>query len=267
MFSQTFDDFADFTELDETTLSDCNLISFDDFKPIKKVEEKPKEKVIDTKYMKDGHPVIYDHQTSEHYRALRAQKMDPFEFIPLDDSTGFKFSAQWDAYTGERQGVDPYGPLYFNPDGLVWFFYLQRLNGLWVNSTGEYEGYYDNHVGAGEDIEIIGRGKFPEQYLFRLPISDCYLTKDHSLKFTTLGPKLTQSEIEEIDKKARTFGNSFAKKYGVNRPSLVAMKKWYDQAISKIPAIENADKLTFEQKQIAWTKANRLAVEHLKAMH
>ena len=74
------------------------------------------------------------------------------------------------------------------------------MNGLWIPPENGYEGYYGDLVGAGEDIMIQCRGTYPERYLFRLPISNCYLKKNQKLSIITMGPKLTEREICLLDR-------------------------------------------------------------------
>jgi hypothetical protein len=175
----------------------------------------------------------------------------------------FEFNEMWNPYTGKRIDNDPHGPLCFNPCNLIKFFHTRRLTGLWNNGTsdnnGIFQGYYDENVGAGVDIEINGRGKFPERYLFRLPVFDCYLTEDNNNNFITMGPKLTDDDIELIDKLASKFDNtplSYEKLHGTPRPILCDIKKLYDESINRNHT-ENIE----EQN-----KKNRLAIEQLKKL-
>src|SRR5947209_5077955 len=76
-----------------------------------------------SKYVKNGKIVTYNHRTMEFYRVARLRKMDPIIYQDLDDRSAFVFADEWDPYTGERLGKDPYGPFYFNPDNLIRYFY------------------------------------------------------------------------------------------------------------------------------------------------
>lgn len=180
----------------------------------------------------------FDSNTTSYYVGTRITKMDPITFDNYNNNF-FKFSEMWDPYTGERKEVDPHGPLCFNPCNLIKFFHLRRLDGLWKkesnDNTGIYQGYYDDAVGAGENIEIKGRGMFPERYLFRLPIYDCYLTDDHNSNFITMGPVLTENEIIKIDELAKLLDNttlSYKNLHGTERPSLHKIMMLYKQAIA-----------------------------------
>ena len=211
----------------------------------------------------------YDEETTEKYRVLRLRKMDPIGYIELNDDNAFKFEFKWDPYTGERLEKDSNGPLYFDPDILIKYFYTKRTDKLWVapknDNTGYYEGYYDDGVGAGEDFFVGGRGNHPEWYLFRLPIIDCYLTKDNNKQFITFGPKLTDKEIKEIQKLAELKPDNYKRQFGYNRPSIIEMKKFYDMAITKKPSL---DILQGEYSDIetASAKVNRYAVDCLVKM-
>lgn len=224
----------------------------------------------------------YDDTTTKFYRTLRENKINAI----MQDNTGFYpeksfcFRNQWDPYTGTRESDDPYGALYFHPDDLIRYFYTKRLNMLWTEQVddinGHYiQGYYGDAVGSGEDILIIGRGTYPESYLFRLPIFDCYLQTDSDMSLITMGPKLTNMELEEIDIIAeKVYKNNYRDQYGKKRPSLVLMKALYDQAISKEPDLEKVAEYQLSQtkhfskeklKELR-DKANRLAVDALKKM-
>jgi len=182
--------------------------------------------------------IQYDTTTTGYYKSFRVTKTDPLIYIQLCDSMCFKFHNRWDSYTGERLEIDNDGPLCFHPDSLIRYFYLHRLDNLWhepVDETrGHYEGYFGDGVGAGEQFHVNSRGDAPEKYLFRLPIIDCYLTPQHQKSIITMGPKLTNVEINEIDKCANAYhGNTYSQMFRQKRPSLSYMKQLYDVAIDK----------------------------------
>jgi hypothetical protein len=193
--------------------------------------------IIKSVYEKNGKPIEYNNTTMEFYRVLREKKMDAImQRDDFDSTKAFKFPYQWDPYTGERTIIDPFGPLYFFPDDLIYFFHTKRLDTLWKEPSDEqmgyYEGCYGDGLGSGENIFIQGRGSYPELYLFRLPVTDCYLTNDHNMSFVTMGPKLTLDELIEIDKLAEThYKDYYMKTNKRNRPSLEYMKKLYDVAL------------------------------------
>jgi hypothetical protein len=215
----------------------------------------------------------YDKTTTEFYKQLREKKLntithDTFEFNP---DMAFKFKYMWDPYTGERLGEDPYGPLYFNPDDLIHFFYRKRLSLLWTDPKDEvggyYQGYYGDALGNGEDIHIMGRGDYPELYLFRLPVDNCYLYPNSDLSIITMGPKLTDDEIKEIEYLAETYhNNNYWNIFHKNRPSLSKIKNLYDIAINKTPNIKDIEKFTEEEINKLWIEENKHAVELLKKL-
>lgn len=212
----------------------------------------------------------YDHDTLEKYRVMRLRKMDPISLVELDVKYAFKFKYSWDPYTGERQQEDPNGALYFDPDILIKYFYTKRLNKLWCQPTddqsGYYQAYYDDGVGAGEDFFIAARGFHPEWYIFRLPILDCYLTKNHNKQFITFGPKLTDDEIIELERLANLRPTNYKHMFGHNRPHLSEMKKLYDTAISKTPHSDKAKNISGDELQSFYNSLNRQAVDILVKM-
>ena len=140
---------------------------------------------------------------------------------------------------GEIQEKDPYGPLCFDPDNLTYAFWKKRLSNLWIvendSQEGFYEGYFGSGLGSGENFYIVGRGAHPERYIFRIPIIDIYLTDDHNEQITTLGPKLTDEDVENIYNLSLKNPNNYKKKFKRNRPNLIIMKILFDISISKDP--------------------------------
>jgi hypothetical protein len=199
--------------------------------------------------------IAYDNKTCLYYKSHRVKKTDPITFEELNDNNAFKFSSMWNPYTSTRTSDDPFGPLYINPINLLHHIYLSKLNGLWNEScddeNGFFEGYYGSGVGAGEDFEIIGRGIYPERYLFRLPIIDCYLKPDHSMSVITMGPRLTDREIIAIDQlivkhwSHHKLYNKIYKKIG----SLHRLKRYYDIAISTRSTKMDLNGLDFGKKE------------------
>ena len=190
-------------------------------------------------YMFSGNPISYDNRTMGYYKTARQCRIDPILNMEVDDNTSFKFKYQWDPYTGERIGIDPFGPLYFHPMSLLYHFYLHRLDGLWKNEVdtidGVFEGYYDMLVGTGKELEVVGRAKYTELYLFRLPVLDCYLTPDHNKSFITMGPILNDQEIDEIETlcKNKSIQEDFTTNFNRRCPSIKTLKSLYDSAIAK----------------------------------
>ena len=250
---------ADFIKHIEEDQYDYDAVNFDDI-----VEEQ--KKTVEIYKIPE---IEYDKTTIEKYRVFRLRKMDPIAYIETEDDYAFQFKYIWDPYTGERKNTfDQYGPLFFDPDILIKHYFTKILSKLWVQPSDEkggfYEGYYDDGAGAGEDFFVAGRGHHPEWYLFRLPIIDCYLTKDHNKQYITFGPKLTDDEVLEIDMLANKRPDNFKQLFGHSRPSLVQMKILYDQAISKTPTIANSENQNnSDDLQISYNLANRQAIDKL----
>lgn len=210
---------------------DCVINMLVDFTSIKeeKIEDNKKPKIL---YKQD-----YDLTTTLHYKLHRIKKTDPFTDEKLDEKTCFRFAFMWDPYSGKRLEEDPYGPLYFNPIYLLRHFYQMRLNKLWMDGEDGFEGAFSDGVASGEDIEIPSRGIYPECYLFRLPIPDCYIKNTHNMSIVTMGPKLNNSEICELDRlivkywSDNKYYNKIYKKIG----SLFKLKCYYTIALAKNP--------------------------------
>lgn len=188
----------------------------------------------------------------DRYLEYRNKKIDPLLMteLPLDnfhEDLLFKFPYKWNSYTGERLDKDKNGILYFDPDTLIQHFYINRLNRLWIAeeyiNNECYEGYYGDAMGKGPDFFIKGRGYHPDWYLFRLPITDGYLHKDHCEQSVTMGPILTNKEIKEIDKLAKKYKNNYVKRFGQQRPSLIKLKQLYDSAIDSNPNLNIPDEI------------------------
>ena len=130
----------------------------------------------------------------------RLLKRDVFngEIVPPKEC--FEYFHMWDAYTGKKiNKKDIFGPLCFNGFELCYFYYINRLNGLFNKPEGEYDGYYGELLGTGEDINIVSRGCYPERYLLRLPVIDSYAHENAKHSHITMGPKLTNEEINRLD--------------------------------------------------------------------
>jgi len=226
-------------------------------------------------YIRNGKPIEFDTTTTEFYKVGRERGLNIIMRTCMDSDKAFKLYNQWDPITGESLDKDPYGPLCFHPDDLIYLFYKKRLNLLWTEPTDEaggyFEGYYGDALGSGDNINIVGRGVHPELYLFRIPIFDCYLEKGHDMSIITMGPKLTDNEVLNIDKLAeKYYCDNYRKTYGAKRPSLYIMKKLYDQAISKDPDLTripgyNSNTIYSEKELNNFrTKANMAAVDALR---
>lgn len=223
----------------------------------------------------------YDEYTTQLYKNMREKKYNVIshDSFNCDFDRIFQYHHMWDPYTGHKNDIDPFGPLCFHPDELINWFYTRRKKMLWIEQvnithgpeSGLYEGYYGDGLGSGENIHIVSRGEFPELYLFRLPIDDCYLPPDFDRSIITMGPRLTDEEIKNIEELAEKYHNSnYTNLYGKKRPSIVLMKQLYDIAISKTPNItpyleenEKENSLSSERLAELRGRANREAVNQL----
>ena len=172
----------------------------------------------------------FNKTTREYYKIMRELHLDPITCDKVPDELAFRFEYMWDTITGERTEKDPNGALYFNVKNLIKNFYYNRLRMLWTDGdiiNGiQYQGYYGDGVGAGEEL-INGRGNNTHLHLFRLPIIDCYLSKNFNLSIITMGPKLTSEEIDSIQK---IYNKACDKNKKVNL--LTTIEKLYKGAIS-----------------------------------
>jgi len=214
----------------------------------------------------------YDEMTN-YYKSHRIQKTDPITFAELKEETCFSYDKMWNPYNGLILNNDPFGPLCFSPDTIVSHIYYTRLNNLWISESDEkdgvYSGYYGDGVGAGEEFELINRGNYPERYIFRLPIPNCYLPEEHNMNTITFGPKFTNQDITKLDTLMNNYhkSNDIYKKIG----SLANLKRYYDVAISKDPLNLDLDGLNINV-ELARTQCipnnfiNRRAVDILRDM-
>lgn len=206
------------------------------------------------------------------YIEFRKNKIDPILHLPLPINKNyniklFSFKYQWNPYNGERlKTIDPNGPLYFDPHALLHFFYTNRLKHLWNKNSPFVEGYYGDAMGNGPDFKIIGRGTHHDWYLFRLPITDEYLYKDHCHQSVTMGPTLTHQEINEIYQISKNYSKLFKNTYGYDLPNLMLMKQIYEDAISKNEEFDSilGDSIPFEEIKILKHNANSKAVNKLR---
>lgn len=200
----------------------CDIIDFS------LLDNKDKNENNEDKYDQD----IFDITTCETYRIRRMFKIDPITDLEIPIHLQFKFDFSWDPYTGIRKCNDIIGPLYFNANDLYDYYYQNRFNGLWNPPIDLYQGYYGDLVGSTKHIIIKSRGSNPEKYLFRLPIIDCYLPKNHNYSIITMGPELTNDEILQIDKIIIKY---HPKKKKRNFLSLTNLKSYYDKALESSP--------------------------------
>jgi hypothetical protein len=255
---------------------DTMHIMFDDAPLIKKKIKKKKKKNNNSKnttkslYITNNKKTVYNERTMEYYRVIRSLCYDPITYIKLSKKTRFKIPYMWDPYTGERLGLDPYGPLYISPDNLIHYFYTMRLKKLWIKpadeQSGFYQGTFDDAVGIGNNFYLKGRGYFPEWYIFRLPIVDCYLNKDYMMQAITLTPKITIDDVKEIDRLANLNKLSYYKQFKKKRPLLKLIWNLYHDAINKNPVIKKSNTMTKDELNIAKIHFNMKAVRLLQDM-
>ena len=172
--------------------------------------------------------VQYDKTTNETYRIKRLYKIDPISDTEVISSQCFEFKYKWNPYNGIRTEIDEIGPLCFNAINLYDYYYINRYKGLWTPPQDGFQGMYGDMVGSGKVINVKSRGTFPERYLFRLPIIDCYLPSTHNMSIITIGPELTDNEIYEIDAIITKY---HPKKSNPKFASLTMLKYYYDRAL------------------------------------
>lgn len=207
------------------------------------------------------------------YKKYRKNNIDPILLTELPISNKFtikdtfRFPFKWNPYNGNRSTkLDKNGPISFDPDTLINFFYNNRLSHLWTDGFTDifncvFEGHYDDAVGNGPDFLIPGRGEHWDWYLFRLPIIDCYVHEKCSA--VTMGPKLTYAEIKQLDVLGKKYGDNYEKTYGYKRPKLTEIYKLYQKAINKNPKIKSSKKKTYAELKY---KYNIDAVEKIKKL-
>ena len=235
--------------------------------PYTKRKIKPNGKVYNKllqQCLKEGH-------IKDNYSKFRNNKIDPLTFLNLPiikDKPLFEYNKCWDPLTGEIIGIDPRGPLYFDPDCLIHYFYTNRLRYLWNKGDGIYSGNYGDGLGNGPEFFINGRGFSHHYYLFRLPINDAYCD-NLSQQQTTLGPILSFEEIKVIYKMSKKYDRNYKNLFNKNRPNLINLYNLYHEAIKKNKInTELVDQLFLSREDIEDNKfiANKIAVDKLKAL-
>lgn len=208
----------------------------------------------------------YDKTTSETYRIKRLYKIDPITDTEIPNELMFEFKNKWNPYSGLRGDIDDIGPLCFNAINLYDYYYINRYKCLWTPPQDGFQGIYGDMVGSGKNVMIKSRGEYPEKYLFRLPIIDCYLPITHNLSVVTMGPELIEQEITLIDLIVSKF---HSKKSNPKFASLTMLKYYYDMALIASPD-QNSDDIkqlkskypTLSQSEIN-QKYNRYFVDKL----
>lgn len=170
------------------------------------------------------------------YHEYHNKYIDPILKIELDKTKAlYEYKYVWEPYNGSYLGIDPRGPLYFDPCCLVYYFFINRLKKIYVLPTDDFEGYYDDGVGLGETFYRKDIGYNLQWYLFRLPLQ--FANYNKNLQQTTIGPKLLYHDIENIYNLALTY-NNFKDTYNIEMPDLLYIYQIYHQAIGKYGNIE-----------------------------
>jgi hypothetical protein len=188
--------------------------------------------------------INYDKTTTETYRIKRLFKIDPLTDMEITDKLIFSYKYKWNPYTGECTDIDETGQLCFNALSLYDYFFANRFKGLWNPPNDGFQGYYGELVGSGLKLEIKSRGVNPEKYLFRLPIIDCYLEENHNYSQITMGPLLSDEDIEIIDNNFSMYHKNKTK----NLTTLRLLKIYYDNALNS--SFDLYDFIVFKQNNI-----------------
>jgi hypothetical protein len=215
----------------------------------------------------------YNFKTSETYRMKRLAKRDVFNDEKILEEECFKYYKIWNPYTGKiLDKNDEFGPLCFNGYELSYFYYSNRLNGMWNAPVDGFDGFYGDILGTGKNINIISRGHHPQRYLLRLPIIDCYLNEESNYSRITMGPLLSDEEIQFLDNILNYNKITFNKSIS-NTPNLLKQIKYnYDEALNPNPDTTNEimidlmEQFPLSEKQTIIEKYNRYHVDVLKLL-
>jgi hypothetical protein len=147
---------------------------------------------------------------------------------------GYKVDTIWNPFTGIFTNLlDPFGPISFDTDYLIYFFYTNRLRHIYVHGSYNTSGHLGDAIGQYPNFKIPGRGSHPEWYLFRLPLTDCY-TEKNNLKYVTMGPELTRNDIIEIYN-ISLHNKTYEKKFNKKIPNIVKLFDIYYTVVNKCP--------------------------------
>ena len=82
------------------------------------------------------------------YKYFRINKIDPISLEQINPDNSFSFKYKWNPYTGEKLNeIDENGPLLFDCNSLIYYFYTNRLNNLWIPSHNEGDFFVEGHYG------------------------------------------------------------------------------------------------------------------------
>ena len=205
----------------------------------------------------------------DNYKNYHMNKIDPLIRISLPlvvNKKLFKYKYCWDPLSGDILGIDPRGPLYFDPDTLIHYFYTNRLKYLWNEGDAIFTGNYGDGLGNGPHFNIAGRGISLHYYLFRLPIPDAYCDNINTQQIT-IGPILTIDDIVNIYNLAVDYEDNYKNNFGIERPNIIKIYKIYNEAIKQNAIdieLQNTLSLTDDEIQNNKYLANKLAVDRLK---
>ena len=229
---------------------------------------------IFNKLLKD---CLISESINDSYHKFRNNKKDPLIHMNLPlikNKPLFEYKYCWEPLTGEIISIDPRGPLYFDPDTLIYYFYTNRLKYLWTDSVDGFTGSYGDGLGNGPNFYIHGRGYSLHYYLFRLPLFDAFCD-NISNQQTTVAPILSLENITLIYKLACQYKNNYKKIYGKDRPNLIEIYNLYNKAIEK-PQIDeeilnilrgiNGDNMSLTNEDIDTNTflLNKIAIDALK---
>lgn len=212
----------------------------------------------------------YDHNTTKTFKTLRLNKMDPITAMPIPENlTPFEVPNMWDPITGEfLKTPDPFGPIVFNPLGLIREFYAKRCSHVWNpaqdGADGYYEGYPGEGLGTGETFFVKSRGHYPEWFVFRVPIKNCYIEKDADRSVPRMGPKLSRDDIVRLYEFCKKATSQQLAEFSLTvLPNIVQVYDTYMEAISLTPDIS---KIEDPDPQNAVWRANIAAAQKLAGM-
>lgn len=240
----------------------------------KKKVEKKKESL----YVINGKAVHYNDETMTQVRSMRRSRFCAITLAPIDiPESVFEYPFIWNPVDGsvvtDDSGpvCDPYGPLCFNVNDLIYYWWHHRLDGLWIPETVEMPAHYGVRLGAGKNFAVTSRGIHPEWYLFRLPVPPyCYLEKGLVHQVITMGPEMSRDQVETIYKLATVdrvgLKPRFEHEMRRRLPNLLEMYDQYNAAIDDTPNVGDTSELDKATIMELKTQANLKALEVLKNM-
>jgi hypothetical protein len=215
----------------------------------------------------------FNFKTRETYRMKRILQLDVFNDENINKNECFKYYKKWDAYNGiVCEEDDEFGPLCFNGYQLAYYYYINRLNGIYNKPVDGFDGYYGDLLGTGKNINIISRGYHPERYLLRLPVIDCYAFDNSSHSHITMGPILSDNDIDNIDNILKYCLDTCGKYISPEQNLIKKIKYHYDEALNIEPSLTDIIMINLKKnfpllnKDQIKEKYNRHHVEMLKLL-